>query len=333
MKNQGSEPFAGFPLVETKRVDEAEHLLGRALTTCRIHQQDPTEKFSFRMNGCRFGKTTLSFNRYDTHTVVKSQLPGEPLFFNVGCHQPSTFRTAKSSAQLLPGKTVLQPNAPKMEIDRAAGSGMLILRAWMPDLEGHLETLSGRHHRGRLSFGDSAEMDSPEAESLKRLIYFIAGETAANREVMQRPFMVKRYEDLLLSSLLALPHNRREALFQDRTHEHSPHLVARAEEYMRAHLGDAVTIADLVTLCECSRSALFAAFHNARGYSPLEFHTEIRLQEAHRRLKDKDGSVSITTVAMDCGFTHLGRFSKSYRQRFGETPSATRRATRGGNPK
>jgi AraC-like DNA-binding protein len=32
---------------------------------------------------------------------------------------------------------------------------------------------------------------------------------------------------------------------------------------------------------------------------------------------------SVTELALDYGFLHLGRFSESYRQQFGELPSET----------
>jgi len=33
--------------------------------------------------------------------------------------------------------------------------------------------------------------------------------------------------------------------------------------------------------------------------------------------------VSVTEVALSCGFNHLSKFAKSYRERFGELPSET----------
>ncbi|WP_431025429.1 helix-turn-helix domain-containing protein [Halomonas sp. H5] len=42
-------------------------------------------------------------------------------------------------------------------------------------------------------------------------------------------------------------------------------------------------------------------------------------------LLTKEGTASITEIAMGWGFTHMGRFSLAYRQAFGESPSETRR--------
>jgi transcriptional regulator GlxA family with amidase domain len=133
---------------------------------------------------------------------------------------------------------------------------------------------------------------------------------------------------MLLTALLSLPHNQREKLLEDRRYQVSPGLVRRAEEYMQANLEEAISIIDLLQICGCSRRALFSAFRNARGYTPMEFLTEQRLQSARNRLLKPQWEASVASIALDCGFTHLGRFSQVYRKRFGERPSDTLRKGR-----
>jgi AraC-like DNA-binding protein len=49
-----------------------------------------------------------------------------------------------------------------------------------------------------------------------------------------------------------------------------------------------------------------------------------KLERVHACLSDASCAVrSVTELAMDYGFLHLGRFSEVYRQRFGELPSET----------
>ena len=53
---------------------------------------------------------------------------------------------------------------------------------------------------------------------------------------------------------------------------------------------------------------------------------EIRLQSARRRLRVADPHVStVAAIAHESGFAHVGRFSTSYAQRFGEYPAVTLR--------
>jgi transcriptional regulator GlxA family with amidase domain len=49
---------------------------------------------------------------------------------------------------------------------------------------------------------------------------------------------------------------------------------------------------------------------------------------AHRLLAAPLPGQTITSVAYDCGFGHLGEFAQNYRSRFGESPSETLRRGR-----
>jgi AraC-like DNA-binding protein len=46
-----------------------------------------------------------------------------------------------------------------------------------------------------------------------------------------------------------------------------------------------------------------------------------RLDHARDRLTGGDRAPTVAEAALEAGFTHLGRFSQVYRERFGETPS------------
>ena len=60
----------------------------------------------------------------------------------------------------------------------------------------------------------------------------------------------------------------------------------------------------------------------------MEFLTEQRLQKARKKLHKSHQQASVSGIAMDCGFRHLGRFSQFYWKRFGERPSDTLRKGR-----
>lgn len=49
-----------------------------------------------------------------------------------------------------------------------------------------------------------------------------------------------------------------------------------------------------------------------------------RLVLANRQLREgADSGLTVTEVALACGFTHLSKFARDYFERFGERPSAT----------
>ena len=114
-------------------------------------------------------------------------------------------------------------------------------------------------------------MKEGPAGRAKAMVINLINELKTNDLVLKNPDLVKGYEDMLLNVLLDLPHRDRAKLYENRRNHFAPGIVRRAEEYMRAHLGKSITITDLLLLCSCSRSVLFAAFKNARGYTPMEF--------------------------------------------------------------
>ena len=97
--------------------------------------------------------------------------------------------------------------------------------------------------------------------------------------------------------------------------------VRRVEEWIDAHYGDAVTIDDLAELAGISVRSLQESFRRLRNCTPLEALARRRLRAAYEALRNPEATV--TQVATDCGFFHLGRFASRYQQAFGESPSAT----------
>ena len=95
--------------------------------------------------------------------------------------------------------------------------------------------------------------------------------------------------------------------------------VKRVEEWIDAYYGEAVTIDDLAEVAGTSVRALQAAFRGLRDCAPMEALARRRLRAAYDELKNPEATV--TQVATNCGFFHLGRFALRYREVFGETPS------------
>jgi AraC family transcriptional regulator len=73
-----------------------------------------------------------------------------------------------------------------------------------------------------------------------------------------------------------------------------------------------------------SRSHFCRAFKTAYGSTPMAFLWEHRLQIAARKL-DTDPSLSVGSVAHNCGFKSHTHFTRMFRIRFGVTPLAWRR--------
>jgi AraC-like DNA-binding protein len=323
-----TKPLAKFPIVSTNRIEEAEFAITRSLADVSIKRISDRERFELQMNAVNIRRTSLVFNRFGTDTKIKAGLLGDPVLFVIGGSAPTKFSLDKESVVVSPRKAAMITPAKQMQIERAENSEILVLRTSFSDLLRHFEKLTARHHRGSLIFDHSIDLTNGPGAMLKRMMNYLVYELEHNERLMKNPSLLKSYDHMLLTALLSLPHNQREKINEDHRYQVAPGLVRRSEEYMRAHLKEAISIIDLLRICGCSRSVLFAAFRNARGYTPMEFLTEQRLQSAREKLLTSHLEASVSSIALDCGFINLGRFSQVYRKRFGERPSDTLRKGR-----
>lgn len=81
-----------------------------------------------------------------------------------------------------------------------------------------------------------------------------------------------------------------------------------------------ISVAELTVELGVSRRTLQNACQEIVGLSPVQYLRALRLSEARRMLQ---GDNSVTSVATQFGFWHLGYFSRDYRLMFGELPSVT----------
>ncbi|MBP6019858.1 MAG: AraC family transcriptional regulator [Burkholderiaceae bacterium] len=106
----------------------------------------------------------------------------------------------------------------------------------------------------------------------------------------------------------------------------APQAIRRAQAYMLEHLGERLPVAMVASHCGLSVRRLQALFQDECGQSPLQWLRQQRLQAIRLALSSTNEPCKVGETAAHFGFTHLGEFSRAYRQAFGETPQQTRRA-------
>ncbi len=95
------------------------------------------------------------------------------------------------------------------------------------------------------------------------------------------------------------------------------------DEWLDSNYAEMISVDDLATVAGVSVRALQAAFRRVRGYTPQQAIQRRRLAAARKLLLAPEPLTTVTQVALDCGFFHLGRFAAAYGATYGETPSQT----------
>lgn len=108
-----------------------------------------------------------------------------------------------------------------------------------------------------------------------------------------------------------------------------PATLRRAIAYLEEHAADDVDVADVAAAAGLGVRGLQMAFRRWRNTTPLAHLRDVRLARAHQELRATDartGGETVADIAARWHFTHPGRFSVTYRERYGCSPSETLRS-------
>lgn len=96
----------------------------------------------------------------------------------------------------------------------------------------------------------------------------------------------------------------------------------RLAQYVEDNIKRDICVDELARLAHMSLRSLYLLFERCAGTTPKNYIRRRKLEHVHAALTDPSRPVqNITGVALDYGFTHLGRFSEHYKAAFGVLPS------------
>jgi AraC-like DNA-binding protein len=101
-----------------------------------------------------------------------------------------------------------------------------------------------------------------------------------------------------------------------------------AIDFIEAHFFEEIRITAIANAAGCSIRLLQELFRALEGRTIVQHITARRLAHARSLLLKSAEGHSVTSAALDSGFSHFGLFARQYRTAFGELPSATRSAER-----
>ena len=209
-----------------------------------------------------------------------------------------------------------------------AGSSRLTFSMTRATVIDQLATLLGDVPNRPLVFAPTMDLKSAAGQRFLRYLRFALVDLEEGDEVLRSPLLLGMHEQVLLTGLLlSQPNSYSETLQRPRGHV-DPANLKRAVDFIQAHLHRSVTLADITAAAGVPGRTLHQHFKDHRGVSPMRYLHDARFARAREELLRAQTDESVTQIAAKWGFRHLGRFAVSYRDRFGETPSQTRRRGR-----
>jgi AraC-like DNA-binding protein len=95
-------------------------------------------------------------------------------------------------------------------------------------------------------------------------------------------------------------------------------------KYIENHYSEKITIAEVAKIADFSESHFMRYFKNTMGIPFIEYLKDYRLTMAARLLQSSEST--ILEIATEVGFDNLSYFNRSFKKRYGLTPSQFRKA-------
>ncbi|WP_055478764.1 AraC family transcriptional regulator [Sphaerimonospora mesophila] len=319
-------PLAAYERFRTHDLDEARAEVGEAFCPHGLRLADHGARLDSRMNAAVFDRTGLYCLDYGADVVIT---PGAlESFFLVQIPLAGVAEVTQGRERVVSTTelaTVLSATE-RLSMRWRAGAPHLV--AWFDRaaLEARLGGLLGREPHRPLVFSLGMDLTQPSSRSWLSIVDMIRRDAETDGDLLRRPPVLKQVEGLLMTQLLlAQPSNYTPALTSAQPRV-APRAVKRAMELIEAHPAEPLTTGDVAAAVGVGERALYEGFRRHLNTTPMSYLRDVRLDRAHAELTAcGPDATSVTDVAFQWGFVHLGRFARAYRERFGENPSATLR--------
>lgn len=101
-------------------------------------------------------------------------------------------------------------------------------------------------------------------------------------------------------------------------HDASDKRIIDAINWLKQHLGDSIPLEELARIANMSVSSLHRHFKSITGFSPLQYHKQLRLYEAQRLMLMENERADMAALAV--GYESITQFNREYKRMFGQPP-------------
>jgi AraC-like DNA-binding protein len=318
-------PFSRFPGVYIRDFDEAAALYSRLATPIRLHKTASKAPFSWRSHQFALGSIAFAASEYLGGVSAESEGPSGAYVLSIPLGEPGGEGILGKEVTPLLRRISGLLCSPGQSNKAVLQAGYRGLQMSVPKLalETALTTLTGAAAARPIQFQRRLALDASQAQPFLRVVGHVVEQADSDPAALTAPSLAARLVEALLFRLLFSQPHSQSAVLTTPPNPAETRYVRRAAEYLDVNLQRPITISELTRETGVSARSLQLGFQKHRGCSPLDFLRERRLVRARVLLLTHDSALTVSHVARLAGFTHLGRFSVSYRVRFGESPATT----------
>ncbi len=323
-----TEVLRGYRRVSSPDLDEARERVGEVFCPHRLEPMERLGRGGVRFNAAEFGSIGLCYLSYGATVRIRPQPFRSFLLIQIPLRGRAVVRTG--GGEVVSDPTLASVPDPDSDLDMRweAGNEQLIVRVDRAALTEQLHRLLGRPPAEPLRLATSLDLTAPAARSWRATVEMLRSDLDGPGG-LRHPVLQAQAEQLLMSQLLAaVAHSSSAELAPQHAHGAAlPKVIRRADRLISDHAREPLTVDDVAEAVGLSVRSLQEGFRRHLDTTPTARLREARLAGARAELAGADPTgCTVSRVAADWGFHHLGRFAVAYRQRWGESPSDTLRS-------
>ncbi|WP_240669708.1 AraC family transcriptional regulator [Actinoplanes solisilvae] len=313
-------PFSGVD------IEEARSVLNRFYYPVAVGTPEDAGDFRLGVGVIQLGPLTVGQLSFSSPVTL---LVAELDAYHVSMPTQGFLRARHAGREVVAGPAtgvIFGPGSP-VYTSREANSAELAVKVERKALEEELSGLLGRPIEGPLDLPPEVDLSTGPGCSWSRLIRLLCDELEFCDSLFYEPLMAEQVRSTVLTGLLlSLPH-RYHGELTGPVSAGPPRAIRRVVDAIQNEPERPFTVTELARVANMSVRSLQEGFRRHVGTAPMNYLQQVRLGRAHEALRRGDPArLTVASVAHRWGFAHLGRFASAYRDRFGESPSATLRS-------
>jgi AraC-like DNA-binding protein len=300
----------------------------RAIAPHELRITGQEERFDVQHFSAAVGPISLNFLHYGAAVDITAGGDAECVCIHFPRRRTSRVRCGSEQIVASPREAAVTTPWLPLAMQWEAGSVQLILRIETAAIEEDMRALLGAAAPARFRAALGLDLAGANGMRWSAILQLLQAEIAqAGAGAGGDGARAAAVRDLVVTSLLQFHRNDAWGPLVARTAPAAAPYVRRAREFVAANLEQPITTASLAAAAGVSARSLQLGFARELGCSPSAYVRDQRLDRARALLTELSPAEghTVTDVALQVGFSHLGRFSRDYRRRFGEPPSTTLR--------
>lgn len=315
-------PLANRPLFAGTDIDQGREMLSQLFTEVTLEPY-AGNRYSTVINGVALTRSALCYIEHPEGMITSTRAPVDFHTIQLPLTGAAEFRIDGQPAQADTEHGVVLSAGEQVSLETLPGNRMLCFivdRGVMRDM---VTAVTGRADLPVIRFAPQFDPAEPRTASLLSFLKNFTIELNRPGGILESPAAVASFEHTLTTFMLfGLDHNLSDILNAP-ARDAGADQVRLVEDYITANYIDPISMETIARETGHSANSIFRAFRKYRDYTPMQFLRNVRMKMVRMRLLSATSLDSVGETAMDCGFTHLGRFAIDYRRRFGEAPSET----------